>query len=226
MLKGFVSAALIALSAIAHSGAAQAQDTSRNPVCASYGKAAADWERKAMAQGCKLSFPNQITFNGNDGAAYAWCMGTSDASFRGRSPQALGHKANLERLCGAQLRRPFALAASAAPAAGKPSIDTRREYYEARWVWVGVYKASMDAGNTSKIQFNTPTQAVYCYNSGCRIVTVRKGVGGSLDFTSDSKNYFEFNPGGDPTRINARFWVDFKPPARSPDATATFVRKP
>lgn len=99
-----LSASLVSLS-----GAAQAQDMSRHPVCASFGKAAASWERRAMAQGCKLSFPGQTTFKGNEAGAYNWCMRTSDGSFRGRSPQALGHKSNLERLCSAQLRRPVGL---------------------------------------------------------------------------------------------------------------------
>jgi len=56
-------------------------------------------------------------------------------------------------------------------------------------------------------------------------VTIQKGVGGDLTFTSDRKNYFEFNA-SDPVRFSGRFWVDFKPPARSPDATIVFVRKP
>lgn len=88
---------------------AQAPDMSRHPICASFGKAAANWENRAKGQGCTLAFPGQTTFNGNEGAAYTWCMKTSDASFRGRNPQALGHKSNLERLCGAQLRRPVKL---------------------------------------------------------------------------------------------------------------------
>lgn len=109
MLKVLISAALAALPAVFLSTAAQAQDMSRHPVCASFGKAAATWENRAKGQGCKPSFPGQTTFNGNEGAAYSWCMKTSDGSFRGRSPQALGHKGNLERLCGAQLRRPVKL---------------------------------------------------------------------------------------------------------------------
>jgi len=105
MLKVVLSAGLVTLSLTMPMNAAKAQDMSRHPICASFGKAAANWERRAMGQGCLLSFPRQTTFNGNEGAAYTWCMRTSDASFRGRSPQALGHKGNLERLCSAQLRR-------------------------------------------------------------------------------------------------------------------------
>lgn len=56
-------------------------------------------------------------------------------------------------------------------------------------------------------------------------MNVRRGVGGDLNFSVDGKNYFEFNPGGDPTRLPARFWVDFRPPVRSPDATIVFGRR-
>lgn len=34
-------------------------------------------------------------------------MNTSDAEFRARSPQALGFKGVVSKLCGQQLRRPF-----------------------------------------------------------------------------------------------------------------------
>lgn len=112
-----------------------------------------------------------------------------------------------------------------APAPGAVSIDTRRDYYEGRWDWKGIYKAKMGPNNVSRIQFNSQTGAVYCYNSDCRNVTIEKGVVGDLTFTSDRTNYFELNA-NDPVRFTGRFWVDFKPPARSPDATIVFVRKP
>lgn len=84
-------------------------DASRRPVCSSFGRAAATWERRAMAQGCNIRGANHTLFNGNDGAAFNWCMRTSDGDFRQRSPQALGHKAILERHCSAQLRKPVRL---------------------------------------------------------------------------------------------------------------------
>ncbi len=85
-------------------------DQSRHPVCASFGKAAATWERNAMAQGCRLPpLKMSVKFNGNEVSGYNWCMRTSDAEFRRRSPQALGHKDVLERNCSAQLRRPVRL---------------------------------------------------------------------------------------------------------------------
>ena len=84
-------------------------DPSRRPVCSSFGRAAATWERRAMAQGCNIRGANHTLFNGNEGVAVNWCMGTSDGDFRGRSPQALGHKGALERHCSAQLRRPIRL---------------------------------------------------------------------------------------------------------------------
>lgn len=114
---------------------------------------------------------------------------------------------------------PFFAASSSAAA---QQIDMKREYYEGRWTWYGVYKAKMSPKNVGRIQFNTPTQAVYCYDKVCWNVTIQKGVGGDLFFTSDKKNYFELSANG--TQIKARFWVDMKPPARSPDATTTFSR--
>lgn len=84
-------------------------DPSRHPVCSSFGNAAANWEQRAMAQGCRLPLRGMTNFNGNSGSAYNWCMRTSDRDFRGRSPQALGHKSLLERGCSAQLRRPVGL---------------------------------------------------------------------------------------------------------------------
>lgn len=112
-----------------------------------------------------------------------------------------------------------------APQPGAVSIDTRRDYYEGRWDWKGIYKAQKDANNVSRIQFNSQTGAVYCYNRDCRNVTIAKGVGGDLTFTTDRKNYFELNA-SNPVQFSGRFWVDFKPPARSPDATIVFVRRP
>lgn len=112
-----------------------------------------------------------------------------------------------------------------ASAASAQGIDQRREYYQARWDWKGVLKSTQNPKNVSYIQFNSPTQARYCYQKTCRTVKIVKGVGGDLTFSFNGKDYFEMNV-VNPTRINARFWVDNTPPARSPDATAVFVRKP
>lgn len=103
------------------------------------------------------------------------------------------------------------------------NIDFKREYYEGRWTWNGVHKARISPNNISRIQFNTPTQAVYCYDKKCLNVTINKGVGGDLFFSGNKKDYFELAPQG--TQIRARFWFDMTPPARSPDATTTFSRK-
>ena len=43
----------------------------------------------------------------HEGELLDWCMNTSDAEFRRRSPQALGFKGVVEKQCGQQLRRPF-----------------------------------------------------------------------------------------------------------------------
>lgn len=66
-------------------------------------------------------------------------------------------------------------------------IDMQREYYQGRWTWYGVHKARASPNNTSRIQFNTPTQAVYCYDKSCWNVTINKGVGGDLFFRSTRK---------------------------------------
>ncbi|MFG1344653.1 hypothetical protein V5F59_07160 [Xanthobacter autotrophicus DSM 431] len=85
------------------------QDASRAPVCKSYAQALVTWRNKAIAKGCNVGV------NMFEGAAYSepeafnWCMATSDASFRQRSPQALGYKAGLEKACSAQLKRPIKL---------------------------------------------------------------------------------------------------------------------
>ncbi|ABD04766.1 hypothetical protein RPB_0054 [Rhodopseudomonas palustris HaA2] len=93
---------------------AQMQSTAtREPVCSSYGQAGEKWRNRATAQGCNVAaIPVPRGW-----ASYAWganqlfsyCMGTSDAGFRGRSAQALGHKVQLEKACSQQLRRPVRL---------------------------------------------------------------------------------------------------------------------
>lgn len=71
------------------------RDMSRHPVCSSFARAAVGWNNRAKAIGCRPAKP----FVGSEGEYYNWCMGTSDAEFRSRSPQALGHKAALEKFC-------------------------------------------------------------------------------------------------------------------------------
>ncbi len=93
---------------------AQMQSTAtREPVCSSYGQAGEKWRDRALAQGCNVrAIPVPKGW-----ASYAWganqlfsyCMNTDDAAFRGRSAQALGHKAQLEKACSQQLRRPVKL---------------------------------------------------------------------------------------------------------------------
>jgi len=93
---------------------AQMQSTAtREPVCSNYGQAGEKWRNRATAQGCNVrAIPVPRGW-----ASYAWdanqlfsyCMKTDDAAFRGRSAQALGHKAQLEKACSQQLRRPVRL---------------------------------------------------------------------------------------------------------------------
>jgi hypothetical protein len=146
--------------------------------------------------------------------------------------QTIQSQNNGETAMNTSVRRPAAaalagisLAVALASAANAQSIDQRREYYQARWDWKGVLKSVHDPNNVSFIQFNGPTQAVYCYKKSCKNVKLAKSVGGDLTFSQNGKDYFEMNI-VDPTKINGRFWVDMKPPARSPDATAVFLRKP
>ena len=54
-------------------------------------------------------------------------------------------------------------------------------------------------------------------------MTVAKGPDGSLSFSTNGKNYFELNPRNN--QMHARFWEDFAPPARAPDATAVFAKR-
>ena len=82
---------------------AQGRDNSRHNVCSSYAKNAERWENAAARQGCR--FPD----GKNEAEHYNWCLGTSDDEFRRRSPTAAGHKANLEKLCSQQMRRPVRL---------------------------------------------------------------------------------------------------------------------
>ncbi|MGD9920754.1 MAG: hypothetical protein AB7V13_04800 [Pseudorhodoplanes sp.] len=95
--------------------------------------------------------------------------------------------------------------------------------YHARWDWKGALKSKRDPNNTSSFKLTSSTGGFYCYKQDCRNVTVAKGPDGSLSFSTNGKNYFELNPRSN--QFNARFWEDFAPPARAPDATAVFVRK-
>ena len=95
--------------------------------------------------------------------------------------------------------------------------------YQARWDWKGALKSKRDPNNTSSFELKSSIDAVYCYKQDCRNVTVAKGPDGSLSFSTNGKNYFELNPRNN--QFNARFWEDFAPPARAPDATAVFIRR-
>jgi hypothetical protein len=78
-------------------------DRSRQPICSSFAKNAERWDNIAKGQGCRLK-------NDKDERGYFnWCMNTSDADFRVRSPVAAGHKAGREKECSQQMRRPIRL---------------------------------------------------------------------------------------------------------------------
>jgi hypothetical protein len=105
MNGALLATALLALALTAMPENAQAQgDQSRHSICASFGRYANYWDVRAKGFGCKFrrSQPNEASY-------YRWCMRTSDASFRSRSPTAQGHKDILNKFCARQLRRPFLL---------------------------------------------------------------------------------------------------------------------
>ena len=88
---------------------AAATDQSRRPVCSSFARYGVQWRNKAVAKGCDAaSLPDRM-LSFSEQQLMDWCMRTTDAEFRTRSPQALGYKAQLERQCAAQKRRPFKL---------------------------------------------------------------------------------------------------------------------
>lgn len=98
-MKSRILAALLSTAFLAGLGATSAdakpRDMSRHPVCASFARNAILWNNRARGIGCRLTGG----FTQNEGQYYNWCMGTSDASFRARSPRALGHKKVLEEAC-------------------------------------------------------------------------------------------------------------------------------
>lgn len=83
------------------------QDASRTPVCKSFASYYVTWRNKAIAKGCNVGLMKDGSWS--EGEAYNFCMGTSDAEFRTRSPQALGAKGLFEKTCTAQLKRPIKL---------------------------------------------------------------------------------------------------------------------
>lgn len=84
-----------------------AGDGSRKPICSSFAAHAVKWRNAAAAKGCDLYRLSEPLVPKSEGELLDWCMNTSDAEFRRRSPQALGFKGTVEKQCGQQLRRPF-----------------------------------------------------------------------------------------------------------------------
>ena len=87
---------------------AAALDMSRHPICSSYAKAAATYDREAASRGCRVK-AIRGNLGGNEVKYYNFCMRTSDAQFRVRSPVAAGHKQILMRECTRQLHYEFPL---------------------------------------------------------------------------------------------------------------------
>jgi hypothetical protein len=86
-----------------------AGDQSRKPICSSFARYGVDWRNRAFAKGCNVGVLPDPMLSWSEGELLDWCMRTSDAEFRGRSPKALGYKAQIEKQCSQQLRRPFKL---------------------------------------------------------------------------------------------------------------------
>lgn len=85
-------------------------DSSRVPICSSYARGTVKWRTLAVERGCDVArLPAATHFVSSEREQFDACMGTSDAEFRNRSPQALGFKAFIEKQCTAQHRRPFRL---------------------------------------------------------------------------------------------------------------------
>lgn len=115
-------------------------------------------------------------------------------------------------------------AGHALAAGGKPVINQKKEYYQARWVWSGVLKVTADPNNVSLIQFNTPTAAVYCYKTKCLTVSPKVGANGVFTFSTNGRDLFQFKTVSGST-IQARYWQDGRTASRTPDAAAVFQRK-
>lgn len=96
-------AAMAGISILIPAAFADPGDKSRHPICSSFAKHAERWENAAKFNGCKIKGDKLEVQH------YQWCMNTSDAEFRVRSPTAGGYKASLEKSCSQQLRRPIRL---------------------------------------------------------------------------------------------------------------------
>jgi len=94
-MTGALLAAAILTTLCGATAEASPGDMSRHPVCASFARNAVHWNNTAKGIGCRLAKP----FTFKEAEYYKWCMNTDDASFRVRSPKALGHKKNLENFC-------------------------------------------------------------------------------------------------------------------------------
>lgn len=106
-MKRVTIPALVFLAAsLAAPASAMPNDPSRHPVCASFARAALKWNNMARSMGCKLPASE---VKQTEASKYKWCMGTDDAQFRVRSPQAQGHRAGLQKHCQRQHGEYFTL---------------------------------------------------------------------------------------------------------------------
>lgn len=92
------------------------------------------------------------------------------------------------------------------------------EVYEGSWNWSQQYKKRMGKNTKSIMAFRAPGSFRYCYLTTCWSAEADIGPDGSMSFSTDGKNYFEFMS-TEPGVFKGRFWVDSAPPARAPDAT-------
>lgn len=91
--------------------------------------------------------------------------------------------------------------------------------FEGGWIWAN----GTGAGNRSTINFNGINRLRYCYDKSCSEPTYTVGVDGSISFSTNGKNYFEFTQSGN--QMRGRFWHQFSGPARAPDAQIAMIRK-
>jgi hypothetical protein len=99
-----------------------------------------------------------------------------------------------------------------------PVAAADAEVYEGRWNWSPKYKKRVGKNTKSIMVFRAPGSFRYCYETTCWTAEADIGPDGSLSFSTEGNNYFEFmSP--EPGVFKGRFWVDSTGGARAPDAT-------
>ena len=101
-----------------------------------------------------------------------------------------------------------------------PVAAADAEVYEGNWTWSAYYKKRVGKDTKSIMVFRAPGSFRYCYVTTCWTAEADIGPDGSLSFSTEGNNLFEFSS-PEPGVFKGRFWVDSSPPARDPAATVT-----